>query len=1025
MIWNFCISRPVLTIVGVLVTAIFGIYGYYQMPVREDPDVEFPIVSVNVVFPGAEPEVVETEIIEPLEEEINTVEGLKTLTSTAREEVATVTAEFELWRDIDVAAQDVRDRVSRARRELPDGIEEPIIEKLDPDAQAVLWIALTGDTRWDEVRLSTYADEVLRQRLENLRGVGRIIIGGERRYAVRIELDPLKLAAHRLTVQDVVEAVQANNVDIPSGRVESVAREFLVKTRGQFSEAAPFNDLIVASRQGGPVRIRDVGQAVDGVENDRQIARFVSETAVGMGVVKLSGANTVSLAEGVKARMEELARDFPAGLDYQIASDESVFIEESIRDLLFTIGLTSGLVVLVVLLFLRTFRGTLIVGLAIPASLLGGLAVMNVLGFSVNTLTMLGLILAIGIVIDDAIVVLESSYRHLEQGADPIPAARVGTTEVAFPSIANTLSLAAVFIPVAFTPGLIGRFFYEFGLTVAVTVIASTLTALTLTPMLCSRLLHRNHKRGRIFHALERGFEIFEAAYARSLDVAMAARWLTVLLALVAFGLGAFLFTRLSTEFQPEVDRAEFIISFETPEGATLGQTDLYAREIEKVLRATPEVRQFFLAIALSRGGGPGRVNDGLSFVRLHPAAERARHQSEVMQELRRKFSLLPGGRAFVFSSGGSGIGGEGAPLQLVLQNPSIEALAAAQEQVMAWMNQRPDLIGVNTDLKLNKPQVEVDILRDKATQMGVSVLELSNALRFLLGEPDISEIERASERYEVIPEVVGKGDMVPDDIKRIYVRNQTGDLVSMDNLVELTESVGPSEIHHFNRLRSATVSASTPPDVALGDPLAALQDWLDENLPDDFSFEFTGQTRDFQESFYYLSITIVFSVIFIYLVLAAQFESFVNPLIILTALPLAGVGAAGALWLLDMPLGIYAFIGLIMLAGMATKNAILMLDNAGVLQARGESARKAAVDAAHVRFRPVIMTTMSTVLGMLPIALGFGAGGEARAPMGVAVASGLLVTTFLTLIVLPVVYTLVADLSGWLTRRKGRAEED
>lgn len=1024
MIWNFCITRPVLTIVGVLVTAIFGMYGYFQMPVREDPDVEFPVVSVNVVFPGAEPEVVETEIIEPLEEEINTVEGLKTLTSTAREEVATVTAEFELWRDIDVAAQDVRDRVSRARRELPDGIEEPIIEKLDPDAQAVLWIALTGDMRWDEVRLSTYADEVLRQRLENLRGVGRIIIGGERRYAVRIELDPLKLAAHRLTVQDVVEAVQANNVDIPSGRVESVAREFLVKTRGQFSEAEPFNELIVASRQGGPVRIRDVGQAVDGVENDRQIARFVGETAVGMGVVKLSGANTVSLAEGVKARMEELARDFPAGLSYQIASDESVFIEESIQDLLFTIGLTSGLVVLVVLLFLRTFRGTLIVGLAIPASLLGGLAVMNVLGFSVNTLTMLGLILAIGIVIDDAIVVLESSYRHLEQGADPIPAARVGTTEVAFPSIANTLSLAAVFIPVAFTPGLIGRFFYEFGLTVTATVVASTLTALTLTPMLCSRLLRQNHTRGRVFHALERGFDLLDAAYARTLDMAMAVRWLTVLLALAAFGLGAFLFTRLSTEFQPEVDRAEFIISFETPEGATLGQTDLYARELEKVLRATPEVRQFFLAIALSRGGGPGRVNDGISFVRLHPADARTRHQSEIMQELRREFARLPGGRAFVFSSGGTGIGGEGAPLQLVLQNPDIDALAAAQDQVMAWMNQRPDLIGVNTDLKLNKPQVEVDILRDKATQMGVSVLELSNALRFLLGEPDISEIERASERYEVIPEVVGKGGMVPDDIKRIYVRNQTGDLVSMDNLVELTESVGPSEIHHFNRLRSATVSASTPPDVALGDPLAALQDWLNENLPDDFSFEFTGQTRDFQESFYYLSITIVFSVIFIYLVLAAQFESFVNPLIILTALPLAGVGAAGALWLLDMPLGIYAFIGLIMLAGMATKNAILMLDYAGVLQARGEPARKAAVDAARVRFRPVLMTTMSTVLGMLPIALGYGAGGEARAPMGVAVASGLLVTTFLTLIVLPVVYTLTADLRGWLTRRRNRAEE-
>jgi hydrophobe/amphiphile efflux-1 (HAE1) family protein len=1001
----------VLTIVVFLALAIFGARGWQQMPLRENPDVEFPVVSVNVVFPGAEPEVIETEIVEVLEEEINTVEGLKTLTATAREQVGAIRAEFELWRDIDVATQDVRDAVNRAQRDLPDGIEAPVVSKIDPDAFAIMWITLTGDQRWDAVRLSNYADEELKPKIENLRGAGRVIVGGERRYAVRVRLDPEKLAAHRVTVREVVEAIRANNVDIPSGRVESVSREFLVKTRGQFADAAPLNDIIVASRPGGAVRLSDVGRAVDGVENDRQIARFSGEITVGLGIVKQSGANAVELADRVKRRMQEAAANFPSGLEYRIAADDSIYIEQSIRDLITTIGIAALLVLFVVLAFLRNFWGTIIVAASIPTSLFVGSAGMNALGFSANNLTMLGLILAIGIVIDDAIVVLENTYRHIEEGAEPRPAARVGVTEVAFAAIANTLSLAAVFIPVAFTAGLIGRFFFEFSLTVAVTVFASTLTALTLTPMLCSRLLRRKKKQGYIWRLSERHLQAIESAYARVLGKALALRWLTILLALAALGAGAYMFTGLTTEFSPSVDRSQFIVSFETPEGSTISRTLEYSKRLERVLEDMAEVEHFFMAIGLSQGGGPGKVNDGISFVRLIPRGQRERHQELVMQELRGRFAAIPGGRAFVVS-GGAGPGQGGAPVQLVLQNPDLDRLAEEQERVMSWMRGRPELIGVNSNLAMNKPEMNVTVLRDKAGDLGVSVADISNTLRFLLGEPDVSEIERGSERYEVIPEIRAKGGMVPQAIEGLYVRTASGELTSLGNLVRIEEAIGPSEIHHFNRRRSATISASTPPGTALGEALESLTAHLDETLPEGFDYTFTGTTQDFQESFYYLSITLIFSVVFIYLVLAAQFESFVQPLMILVALPLAGVGAVAGLYLLGLPLGIFAFIGFIMLMGMATKNAILMIDYTNVLRGRGrEDPREAATEAARLRFRPVVMTTVSTVLGLMPIALGFGAGGEARAPMGVAVVCGLTLTTLLTLVVLPVVYTLVEDL--------------
>jgi len=1024
MLWDFFIRRRVFAIVVFVVIAIFGVWGFFQMPVRENPDVEFPIVSVNVVLLGAEPEVIESEVIEPLEEEVNTVEGLKELTATAREQVGVITAEFELWRDIDIAVQDVRAAVDRARRELPDAAQAPIVRQIDPDAQAVMWIALRGDRRWDAVRLTRYADEQIKEQIESIRGVGRVRLGGARRYAVRIELDPERLAAHRVTVADVVATVRRNNVDIPSGRIESDQVEFLVKTQGQFASAEPFNELIITAREGSPVRIGDVGRAVDGVENDRQTARFKREMSVGLGIIKQSDANTVALAEAIRRRMRELAEQFPTGLQYEIAADSSTYINESINSLLLTIAIATALVMLVVLSFLQSGWGTVIVGLAIPSSLLGGVAFMYAMGFSVNNLTMLGLILAIGIVIDDAVVVLENSFRHLEQGDQPRAAASTGTGEVAFPSIANTLSLSAVFVPVAFTAGLIGRFFYEFGLTVAATVFASTFTALTLTPMLASRLLRAKKHQSRVADWLERGLSGLDRLYRMILNAALGHRVLTLLLALVALVLGVLAFTRLSTEFAPNVDREQFIIQFEVPEGSTLKRTDRFARKIEARLAEHPEISHFFVAIGLSRGAGPGKVNEGICFVHLTPRQQRAHHQTEIVDQLRGELGRLPGGRVYIIQLSATAVALE-ADLQLVLQHPRIEALARRQAKVMQWMREETPLTDIRSDLQLNKPQVEVSIRRDKASQMGVSVAAISNTLRYLLGEPEISEIEQGSERYEVIPEITQAGRMRPEQIGDLYVRAKDGALVSLENLVDLGETIGPSEIHHFDRIRSATISAATPPHVALGDVIRQIESRLDETLPPAFQYTFTGPSRDFQESFYYLTVTIAFSVVFIYLVLAAQFESFLQPLVILLTLPLAAVGAFAALDLLDMPLGIYAYIGLIMLAGMATKNAILMIAYTNTLIERGQGTIEAARNAARVRFRPVIMTTISTVLGIMPIALGFGAGGEARAPMGTAVAAGLSATTLLTLVVIPVVYTIFPGRPDDEALGADRAEHD
>lgn len=1018
MIWNLCIRRPVLTTVLFLIIFIFGMFGYNQMPVREYPDVDFPIVNVSAVLPGADPEVIETEVVEPLEEQLNTIEGVKEIRSTSREQVGVVTVEFELYRDVDLAAQDVRDRVTRARPDMAADIEEPVIRKVDPDARAVMWISLRGDQRWDPVRMTEYADTVVKNRLERLPGVGQIFIGGERKYAVRIRLNPGRLAAHNLTVQEVVQSIQAQNIDIPSGRVESLEREFLIKTEGRFSSAEPFNDIIITYHNGAPVRLADLGRAVDGVENDRNIARYGGEKSVGLGVVMQSDANLVEVVKRAKDEMKAAEKDFPPGLKYEIASDNSEFVNETIGDLITTIFIATALVVIVILFFLGTIRGTIIAGITIPTSLLAGMAVIYYLGFSLNVLSLLGLILVVGLVVDDAIVVLESCYRHMEQGADSKPAARTGTTEIAFAAIANTLALLSVFIPVAFMPGMIGRFFFEFGLTVAATVLASTFTALTLTPMLCSRYLKAPAaytRRPIIFRFTEKFFKGLEAIYSPLLNAALRKRVITLVVATAALAIGIFFLTRLETEFSPSSDQSKFMIVYETVEGATLASTDRYGSMIEDILAGIDEIQGYFMAIGMAREG-PGKVNEGMVFVRMTHYSERDRSQQVVMGEIREKMNRLTGVRGYVLESSGP-VGAE-APLQVVLTNPDIDRLAEIQEQVMGWMRTQSEFAGVRSDMKLDKPEARVYVNRQKAGEMGITVAQIANTLRFVFGDPDITEIEKHGERYDVITEIASR-ENVPEVINHLYIKNQAGEMVNMASLVDLQEGVGPSEIHHFNRGRAITISSDLPPGVPLGRALSKVEDYIDTRIPSEFKSAITGQSRDFRESFFYLTMALAFAVVFIFLVMSGQFESFLHPLTILMALPLAGVGAFGALLALGMTINIFSFIGIIMLLGLVTKNAILLVDYANVLVARGNTVMEAARQAARVRFRPVLMTAISTILGMAPIAMGFGAGGEARAPMGVAISMGMLAATALTLLVIPVVYTLFDALQVKILRHR------
>jgi multidrug efflux pump len=1002
------IRRPVLASVMSFTILLFGIIAFTRLPVREYPDIDSPIISVVTFYRGASPSVVETEITNILEEQFATLEGVKTLTSSSREQGSVITIEFELKRNVDEAANDVRDRVSRVRGSLPLEIEDPIISKVDANAQPVVWLALFSENH-NGLELTDIADRILKERIQRLPGVGSVIIGGERRYAMRVWLDPLHMASHGLTTQDVEAAIRRENAEIPAGRVEGAEREFSVRTRGELSTPEEFGAIIVSQTKDDIVRLRDVAEVKVGAEDERTVARYNGKSAVGLGIVKQSKASTVDVAAEVRKSLVDLTALLPDGMKLDVAFDSSTFIKESISEVVETLIIAMVLVVLVVLAFLKSLRATAIPTVAIPISIIGAFAAAYFAGFTINILTLLALVLAIGLVVDDAIVVLENIYRHMEMGKSRWQAALDGSSEIGFAVIATTIALVAVFVPLAFLTGSVGRLFNEFGVSLAVSILISGFVALTLTPMLSSKILKPLHGVSNSWasRSFDRFFDWLNITYDKTLRFAMRKKLWMSIGAVFAVAISVVIFKFLPSELVPIEDRGIAFGIVLAPEGATLDYTDKYMREVEKRLLALPEGRSLFSAIGLGFGG-PGRVTNGFVFFALKPLKSRSKSQQQIVQELFPQLISIPGVLAFVINPPSLGGGFSSSPVEYVVQGDSYEELNQAVGTVMGEASKLGYMVNMDTDLRLNKPQLDLTIDRERAAGLGASVTDIGTTLETFLGGRAVTNFKRGTKQYDVILQMKPSARATPDAIREIYIRGMGG-LVQLANVVRIDETLSPKELNHYNRVRSAKITANLVPGVSLGQALDDLDKIAAEKLPGGMKREYAGQSLEYKSSSTSLYFMFLLAITFIYLVLAAQFESFVHPLTILLSVPLAVFGALLTLFLFGQSLNIYSQIGLIMLIGLVTKNAILIVEFSNQLRERGKSVVDAVIEAATIRLRPILMTSFATIFGILPIAIGFGAGAESRRPLGLAVVGGMFFSTFLTLVLVPVVYTMLA----------------
>ena len=1033
------IERPVLATVMSLGILLFGALSFTFLPVREYPQTDSPIVSVTTFYRGANPQVVETEITDVLEEQLSTIEGVKLLTSSSQEQVSNITVEFNLDRDVDKAANDVRDRVSRVRGGLPPTADEPIVSKQDSNAQPIIWLALFGKD-YSTLDLSDIAYNVFSEKLQRLTGVGAVEIGGNRRYAMRVWLDPQRLAAYGVTVADIERALQGQNAEVPSGRIEGKGREFSVHTRGDLTQPEEFAAIVVSQQGDRVVHLGDVADVKIGAEDDRNIARYNSLPAVGLGIVKQQKASTVDVAHEVRKALPGLRALLPAGAQLEVAYDGSTFIESSIHEVVVSLLIAVLLVFIVIFVFLGSLRATLIPAVAIPVSVIGTFTAVYFMGFSINILTLLALVLAIGLVVDDAIVMLENVYRHLEMGKSRMRAALDGAQEIGFAILATTIALVAVFVPVAFLKGRVGRLFNEFGIAVAVAVLISGFVALTLTPMMCSRTLRRHgghgggtgdepadgHNSGGVpadaapverENWFDRLFAKVTASYEHSVRIAVRHR------ALVMAGTGVVvaaifaLFVMLPKELVPTQDQGWLFTFIKAPEGATLEYTDRYTRMVEGTYDQLPAKDRMFTAIGLF-----GPVTDGFMFVGLKPRSQRPPAQA-LQQQLFGRMMAIPGVLAFPIVPSGLGGGGFGGEVAYVLQADRYDLLARAMGAMMSEAQKLGYIVNMQTDLQLNKPQLEIDIDRSRAAELGVSVTDIGATLQTLLGGQRVTRFKRGNHQYEVMLQVPPADRSSPSVIDGLYVRG-TGGLVQLASVTHVHQEVAPRELNHFNRVRSATLSGSLVPGVTIGKALADLDAIAKRVLPPGVRTDLTGDSREYVESSGGLNFLFIVALVFIFLVLAGQFESFIHPLIILFSVPLAVFGALISLFALRMTINIYSQIGLIMLIGLVTKNAILIVEYANQRRARGIEIVEAVVGAAKIRLRPILMTTLATIFGIMPIALGLGAGAESRKPLGMAVVGGMVFSTLLTLMVVPVVYSLLAPFAGVKVKAAARAPD-
>lgn len=1056
---DLCIKRPVLATVMSLVIVFAGIIGFTRLPIREYPDIDPPIVTVTTVYPGANSKVVETEITDLIEEEVSGIEGIRTITSTSRDQVSTIIIEFILERAIDVAAQDVRDKISRIRARLPENVDEPIISKADADASPVMWVRIQSDTR-DMIKLAEYADRELKDYFQNIPGVSKVIFGGDRRRSIQVFIDPKRMAYYGLTVLEIQDALRASNIEIPAGSILSRKKEFSINVNAKLATVEEYENIVLretyvserSKSKASIIRLRDIADVKIAAEQDRSFIRFNGVQGFGLGIVRQSKANAIEISDEVNKLIDKLQGKLPADIKLDIGYDSAQFIRLSLEELFSSILQASLLVLLVIFVFLRNLRSTFIPGIAIPISLIGVMVGVYILGFTINLMTLLGLIISVGIVVDDSIIVLENVHRYIEEGMEPKEAAKKGTEEITVAVIATTLVLVAIFLPIGFLSGITGRLLTEFAFSLCFATLISAFVSLTLAPMLCSKILKAHDQSGKsrfafyqkIKDQLEQFLVWMENTYEKSLDGFMKSKKFFVSLIFIISITGMiFMFMMIPKDFIPDEDRGTFFVVFESPRGSNIEYLDKQIRKAENLLLTIPEVKTT-IAVAAFGLDAPGKVTSGIVIARLKDWSERTRKAAAIVGPLYPQFFMMPETFALPItpkSGPDSGFGSQ--PIQLVIKSNNLDFLVKSSAEITQKAFGLPTILFAKTNLTLDKPEITIDINRDKASSLGVNVSDIARSLELLFAGVDVTEFNDLGEKYEVIVKLAQEDKNKIERIGEFAVKTRSGNLIQLSNLIKIRETVGAEELNHYNRKKSVTISASPKqgitPTEGLNELEALARDVIKniKDAPPDVEIDYMGTSKETRDSNSALVFGFLVALLFAYLFLAGQFESFVNPLIIMLTVPMALMGALLGLYIFqffpwitrfltgilgpdfawlqfvipqftNMSINLYSQIGMIMLIGIATKNGILLVEFMEILKREGKPLNEVVVEAAKLRLRPILMTAITTSLGMIPIALGLGVGTESRQSLGVCIISGLMISTFLTLYVIPAVYYLV-----------------
>jgi multidrug efflux pump len=1006
---SLSLKRPVLAIVMNVIIVLFGAIGFKYLGVREYPSIDPPVITVRTNYTGANSDVIELQVTEPLEKAINGVEGIRSISSSSNQGSSIITVEFNIGSNLEAAANDVRDKVSQTVRQLPQDIDAPpVVTKADANSDAIISMTVQSNTR-NQLQVSDYASNVLLEKLQTIPGVSTVQIWGEKKYAMRLWVDPMKLAAYNLTFTDIQNALNRENVELPAGKVYGNNTELTVKTFGRLTTEDDFQDLIIKSGNNQEVRLRDVASAVLGPENEETILKESGVPMVALAITPQPGSNYVEIADEFYKRYEQIKKEVPEDIKLDIALDQTIFIKRSILEVGETLAIAFALVVLIIFLFFRDWLIAVRPLIDIPVSLMGAFFIMYISGFTINVLTLLAIVLATGLVVDDGIVVTENIFKKLEAGLDKHRAAREGSEDIFFAVIATSITLAVVFLPIIFLQGFVGSLFREFGVVVAGAVLISAFVSLTLTPVLNVLLTKKENKRTKFYEWSEPFYKSLDEGYRQSLETFMRRRWLAFPILALCVVFIVWIGGSLQSELAPMEDRGAFRLSVSTPEGTSFDYMDKYMNKLVAFMMDSVPEGEIVLSVTAPGFAGSGSVNSGFVRLRLSDPDQRERSQQEVVSYVSQKMSKFNEGKAFAIQDQTISTGGGarfGLPVQFVIQNLDFNKIKEKLPLFLEEASKDPTFMGTDVNLKFNKPELEVIINRLKANELGVSVLDISQTLQLALSGRRLGYFIMNGKQYQVIGQVDRDNRDEPLDLKSFFVRNNKGQLIQLDNLVTINEQSNPPQLYHYNRYKSATVSASLAPGKTIGDGVAAMQAIADKVLDESFNTDLTGASRDFAESSSNTMFAFVLALVLIFLILAAQFESFVDPLIIMFTVPLAIAGAVLSLWMFNQTLNIFSQIGIIMLIGLVTKNGILIVEFANHKRQEGEDKLSAVVDATALRLRPILMTSLATALGALPIALALGAGAQSRIPLGIVIIGGIMFSLLLTLYVIPAMYS-------------------